>query len=347
MNEKQKIAFFNRARPQNCDALEIFRKAGRVFLGYPLWRHGVEYNPNDLHSCLVDPIASSDDEWKQELEWKKIDEKRSPQMFSRNRNFIPSVIPGSIVVVPRQEEGQVYIAQITSEFEVLKSPDWAKQYLQLRETQGADIDDEYNKHIGDVAQGWQIDEYKPIGLHKIPMWLRNRMFSRSTFGRFDCHPILNNITAYEVLSDILNGNHSIETSWTLDLEEIKLRLLDSLTPYSFENLVVALLQLENQDQIWQQTGGVGDGGIDGLGSNENGEVVGLMQAKLKAWSMPELSKLGYNSNGIKRYAAVLFSEDSSPASDGTIHLDLEWIANKVLCHYDRLPQALAMRIGKG
>lgn len=347
MNEKQPIAFFNRAKPQYCDALDIFREAGRVFLGYPLWRHGVEYNPNDLHSCLVDPITSSDDDWNQELAWKQEHENRKPRMFSYNRNFIPSVTLGSIVAIPRPKEGQVYVAQITSEFEVLKSPDWAKQYLQLRETQGVYIEDEKYRHIGDVAQGWQIDEYKPVGLHKIPMWLRNRMFSRTTFGKFDCHPIRNNITAYEVLSNILNGNHSIVTSWTLDLEEIKLRLLDSVTPYSFENLVVALLQLENQDQIWEQTGGVGDGGVDGLGSNENGEVVGLMQAKLKAWSTPELSKLGYNSNGIKRYAAVLFPEDPKPPSDGTILLDLGWIANKVLRHCEKLPQALAMRIGKG
>ena len=111
--------------------------------------------------------------------------------------------------------------------------------------------------------------------------------------------------------------------------------------------MVALLQLENLDQIWHQTGGSGDDGVDGMGSNEEGEVVGIMQAKLYCWWALELSELLKFNLEIKQYAAILVPENLKPPSDGTILLDLDWIANSVRRNYARLPQALAMRIGKG
>ena len=55
----QPYAFFCRAKPQNADALDIFKKAGRVFIGYPLLRERGSYNPEALQSCLVDPNGAS------------------------------------------------------------------------------------------------------------------------------------------------------------------------------------------------------------------------------------------------------------------------------------------------
>ena len=134
--------------------------------------------------------------------------------------------------------------------------------------------------------------------------------------------------------------------WTLELDEIKRRLVDALTPSAFEHLVVSLLQLENPREIWHQTGGPGDSGIDGLGSKENGEAVGIMQAKLYAWSAPELGELGHTDH-IKRYAAVLVPEKPIPPTDGTTLLDLAWIADAVRRHWRALPQARSMRVGEG
>ena len=115
------------------------------------------------------------------------------------------------------------------------------------------------------------------------------MSGRSTFGQFKDHPINSNeVSAYQVLSQILDGRSIIQTWWTLEPDEIKRRLVDTLNPSAFEHLVVSLLQLENPNEIWHQTGGAGDGGVDGIGSNEDGQIVGLMQAKLTARSAPEL-----------------------------------------------------------
>ena len=334
------IAFFCRAKPQYADALRIFMEAKRIFIGYPLLRRGARYNPSALRRCLVDPTCS-DEEWRREITGRG-----STKSFNQNRNFIPLVARGSIVVIPRPEHGAVYVGRICGPFEIVDSPPWADAYLTLRVEQQVCTDDEESHHIADVAQGWPVDDYKRVDLSRLPGWLRNSMFGQSTFGQFKDHPICwDEMTAHHALSQILDGQSIIRTSWTLELGEIKCRLVDTLNPSAFEHLVVSLLQLENPNEIWHQTGGPGDGGVDGIGSNEDGEIVGLMQAKLTAWSAPELSDRGHFDRPVRRYAAVLVPEKPAPPTDGTILLDLEWIADAVRRHWRALPQARAMRIG--
>lgn len=333
------IAFFCRAKPQDADAFEIFKEAVRVFIGYPLLRKDATYDPHALCACLVDP-SCPEEEWAREIA-----RQPSTRHFSRNRNFIQCVTPDSIVVIPRPERGAVYVGCITGPFEIVNSPPWADDYLDLREKQGLDRDDENHAHIADVAQGWPVDGYRRFDLSRVPGWLRHSMFGRSTFGQFQDHPISQDVTAYGVLNQILDGKPIVRTTWTLDPDEIKRRLVDTLTASAFEHLIVSLLQLDHPDEIWHQTGGPGDGGIDGLGSNEAGEVVGLMQSKLFAWSVPELSDLGHHDRPIRRYAAVLVMRTPAQPPDGTELLDLEWTAEAVRRHWKVLPQAHAMRVG--
>ena len=334
------IAFFCRAKPQGADALRICKKAGRIFIGYPLLRKGETYNPGALGRCLVDPTCP-DKEWAREIAGQS-----NARSYNRNRNFIPLVTPGSIVVIPRPEQGAVYSGRIVGRFEIVDSPPWADAYLALRAEQQVYLEDEGNRHIADVAQGWPVNEYQRIDLSRLPGWLRHSMFGRSTFGQFQNHPTdKDGPTAHDVMAQLLDGRSITRVSLTLELDEIKRRLVDTLTASAFEHLVVSLLQLERPNEIWHQTGGPGDGGIDGLGSNEEGEVVGLMQAKLHAWSAPELSNLGHSDRQIERYAAVLVPERPVPPTDGTRYLDLEWIADAVRRHWRALPQARAMRVG--
>lgn len=341
-NQSQRIAWFNRAKPLGADAFEIFKDANHVFIGYPLFREDVNFDPDALCSCLVnpDPSICSDDEWERALQTQK---KRT--MFTRNRNFIPDVTEGSIVVIPRSEEGAIYVGRINGPFEIIDSPNGGRDYRRLRESQGFEwqADD-----IAQVAQGWPVDEYKRFDLSLVPGWMRRSMFGRSTFGKFkDCHPLDANTTAWGVLDQILKGEYQVSTSWTCDLVEIKRRLVDTMTANAFENLIVSLLQLKYPDEIWHQTGGPGDGGIDGLGSDENGNVVGLMQAKLyDDGTQPlNLGKLGHKAS-LRRYAAILVQKKRNPPDDGTEFLDLERIARAVLRHWQGLPQARAMRIGE-
>ena len=262
---------------------------------------------------------------------------------ARNRNFIRYVTKGSIVVIPRPEEGAIYVGRINGPFKIVDSSDWGEDYLRLRECQKLERKDE---HIAEVAQGWLVDGYRRFPLSVVPGWMRRSMFGRSTFGKFeDYHPIDTNTTSWGVLNQILKGQYKVPTWWTLDLEEIKRRLVDTMTANAFEHLVVLLLQLEHRNEIWHQTGGPGDGGIDGLGSNENGDVVGLMQAKLYCSSPLNLGNLGHQ-RSLRRYAAILIPEKPRLPTDGTELLDLEWIAGAVHRHWRTLPQARAMRIGE-
>ena len=334
------IAFFCRAKPQDADALRICMKAKRIFIGYPLLRRGERYDPRALGRCLVNPTCSVE-EWRREIA-----RHGSTRSFNRNRNFIPLVTRGSIVAIPRPEHGAVYIGRICGPFEIINSPPWADEYLALRAKQKVCNDDKKSHHIADVAQGWLVDEYKRVDISLLPGWLRNSMFGRSTYGQFKDHPIYSDeMTAHHALSQILDGQSIIRASRTLEFGEIKRRLVDTLNPSAFEHLVVSLLQLENPNEIWHQTGGPGDGGVDGIGSNENGEIIGLMQAKLTARSAPELSNHGHFDRPVRRYAAVLLPERPKPPTDGTILLDLAWIAGAVRRHWRVLPQACAMRVG--
>ena len=125
-------------------------------------------------------------------------------------------------------------------------------------------------------------------------------------------------------------------------------MVDTLSnPCAFENLVVALLQIEHPDETWHHTGGPGDGGIDGFGCNEAGEIVGLMQAKYYANSAPELGSLSQAGRKIKRYAAVFLPEDPIEPSDGTHLLNLDWIVHAFCRHWRHLPLAVTLRVGEG
>ena len=347
----QKIAFYCRARPQGCDALKIFKRASRVFIGYPLKQDGIDYNPNALKSCLVDPSRCPDSEWKrQTVERKdgKYGENPRFHSYTRNRNFIPSVTEGSIVVVPRPSQGVAYLARVESPFEIVDAPSWRQRYLDIRKEQGLNWeDDNKQQHTADVAQGWQVDEYRPVDLARIPGWLHRSLLGRSTYGPLGPHPLDSKVSAHSVLEEILQGQYSSASHWTIEVEDIKKRLVDTLSnPSAFENLVVALLQLNHPEEMWHCTGGPGDGGIDGYGSNENGDVVGLMQAKYYANKAPELADVGGSVRSIRRYAAVFLPENPTRPSDGTCLLNLDWIASEVRRHWRRLPLAVTLRVGE-
>ena len=334
------IAFFCRARPQDCDAFSIFKDSCHVFIGYPLSRDGATYNPKALRECLVDPTCPDE-------EWKAVSDRN--RNHTRNRNFVREVNnaceDGAIVLIPRPHEGVAHLGLISGQFEIVNAPPWGESYLALRVKQGLDRDDEKCHHIADVAQGWPVvGGYRRIELSRIPGWLRRSTLGLSTYGVFrKPHPIDRDETAYDVLKKVYNGESKIRSTWTLELGEIKCRLVETLTPSSFEHLVVSLLQLKNPTEIWQHTGGPGDGGIDGIGSDEKGNTVGLVQAKFFASQAPEFGKIGRD---IRCYAAVLLPECPKPPNDETCLLNLDWIAHAVQRHWQCLPQALAMRVGE-
>lgn len=342
MNMKTGVAFYCRAKPQDADAFQIFKEAKRVFIGYPLWRDDVPYDPAALRACMVSPNCPAD-EWKQQLRKKKT------RNYNTNRNLVTYVkeADDAIVAIPRPSEGAVYLTRIIGEFEVVDSPDWYDAYLRLRRDQGLSGDDDNCRHAGDIAQGWPVEEFTRISLLQVPGWLRRSMFGRRTFGYFKNHPLDSKTAAYDVFVRLLEGESIVDRKWTMDPDAVKQRLIDTMSPSAFEHLAVSLLQLEHPDEIWQHTGGPGDGGVDGLGSNAMGETAAILQAKLYAGDIPDPTELGPGGMAVRRYAAILVGPESGSAPDGVELLDINWFADRIIRYRKTLPEARMLRVGEG
>jgi hypothetical protein len=329
------IVFFSRCKPQYADVIDIVLSERRIFIGHPMAREGATYNPKNLKSCVVDP-SCEDDEWA--VAHASSDKRRQ---FNQNRNLIRNVQKGSIAMVPRPSRGVIYCGKIISDFELEDAPGWYEKYMDIR----GDTDGEDTWHAADVAQGWRVDQFKPIPVPRIAAWIRRSLFGRSTYGVI--HPDQIGGDPYPVISRAIEGDGFEQREWTLDASLIEKRLINDLTPSTFEHLVVSLLQLEHPSEVWSQVGGSGDGGVDGVGAGQNGNVTGLLQCKWQYWGEEVFStdSVWANDNRpLRKYLAALrYAEDVKP--QGCIFLDRVKVASMIVQHHKRLPQALSMRIG--
>lgn len=349
MENHEPIAFFSRAKPQGADVVDLCRKYRRSFIGYPLFKEGIEASHKNLKQSIIDPSLENDEEWINRLKTVK-----RTNEFSRNKNFIAQVTKGSICLIPRPEQGVVYISIIKSAFQIEQNHELIEEYLTHRKdpkffkvNDGNLTPEETRSYAANVAQGWETGDYKKVSLALIPGWLRKSMYGRSTYSTFKDHPLDPKQKAIDVLKQLYESPIGRNVKTTSDLLEIKNRLVDSLTAHSFEHLIVSLLQLENQKtEFWHHTGGPGDGGIDGYGCDSDGNMTGLMQAKYYTNKLPELNYLVKNEIHINRYAAVLISSKTLKPSDTTKLLDLNWVAETLWKHRNHIPLAKTLKIGE-
>lgn len=345
METNKQIAFFCRAKPQGADILDICIENQRCFIGYPLYKNNVKKDPRNLKTCIVDPSNSSDQEWYAQL--KHVSRTNE---FNKNRNFIRRVSLGSICVIPRPEQGLVYISKIEGPFEICDNKAWYETYMSQRislhnKNKKIDVTDIVS-HSADVSQSWRTGKYKEVSLARVPGWIRKSMFGQSTYGVFSDHPLSHdNRKAFTVLKELYDSSTGKTLKPTTDINEIKSRLTDNLNANSFEHLVVSLLQHKFPEEIWHQTGGPGDGGIDGFGCDDRGQMTGLMQAKYFSNSVPNIDKLGKSRN-IRRYAAVLLSDITLQSTERIEVLDLDWVANQLREYRESIPLAITLRIGE-
>ena len=337
MLESGSIVFYSRCKPQDVDAIEIALAERRIFIGYPMSKAGATYDPQSLGSCVVD-LSCPEDEWR----IAQAASDRRPQ-YSQNRNLVHKVGIGSIAMVPRPTRGVIYCGRIDGDFELVNSPPWYERYMDIR----GDQDGSATWHAADVAQCWTVDQFKPVPIPRIPAWIRRSLFGRSTYGVI--HPDEFAGDPHDVLSRILDSDGFQVQDWTLDIALIERRLLDGLTPSTFEHLMVSLLQLEHVAEVWTQVGGSGDGGVDGIGANPEGRVTGLLQCKWQYWgenAFHDEPVWNAGSQPARKYLASLRYPDSVQPSE-VIFLGRPKIAALVAKHHERLPQAIAMRIGVG
>jgi len=89
-----------------------------------------------------------------------------------------------------------------------------------------------------------------------------------------------------------------------------------LTPTGLETLSIDLLNLENKDQTWFHSGGMGDMGVDGFSIDNDGNVVGLLQCKIKI-GLDNLEKL---KNDIKERLNVLIDSQNKEYREITLYI---------------------------
>lgn len=245
-------------------------------------------------------------------------------------------------MVPRPIRGVIYCGRVISKFELVDDPPWYERYMRLR----GDEDDKFVGTPPILLSAGELTNFSPY------LFRGYRLGSDVPYlaGRHIevIHPNSMLGDPYDAISSILLTDKFEVRTWTLDVPTIERRLLTYLTPSTFEHLVVSLLQLEHPNEVWTQVGGSGDGGIDGVGASQDGQVTGLLQCKWQYWGedpFPTDPSWRAGDNPFRRYLAALRYPD-----EGLVHPHLELlnrpkIAQLVAKHHHRLPEALSLRIG--
>lgn len=320
----------------------VLRKR-RVFIGYPPWRAGVEPQRGHLRDAIVD-LHCPDEEWKRFCGGLEGDQLRDRREYNENCRLARDVKPGAIVLVPRPERGLVYAGRVVGQFELLNDPPWSGAYLDLIREHRCYDEARTFLYLGDVAQSCKVDEFRRISFPLVPAWIRRSLLGRSTYGRIS--PIRGlNLDPYSVLDQLLDHPQKAVHDWTVRPADVAGRLADGVGPNTFEHLCVSLLQLEYPEEVWIHVGGSGDGGVDGIGANADGKVVGLLQCK---WSYggEEIVVADKALHGaVREVLATLLHADAIRPRAGVELWRRENIVSLVIKHATRLPLAMALRIG--
>jgi hypothetical protein len=343
-------AFYVKNRPQGADAIDLIKKVNRVFIGYPPWRVKTKIDITNISQCMLD-ISVDDSQWNPDKLFKRATGGYRKQV-SANRNLSRSIDTGSIVVVPRPEEGICYLAMVQRPFELVDKPTWVFEYAQLRKAQGLDVDD-VNHHTGDVVQSWKVTKFKTVPFPHVPRWISYQLLSRNTCGII--HDRMASTTAFDVLDSLYKGNYQPDFTATRDRKKVQDRLLNWISPSSFEHLVCDLLQLEYPTDQWWHTGGSGDGGTDGMAMRGK-KITAVMQCKWKYEGDPY--QLGDElrdslrriwGNNVKVYVAILLSNDNPTSAfqqkRGVEVWDISTIGKMLIKHrkYCVLAKSLGIR----
>lgn len=268
------IVFYSKCRPQGVDAWPIAKDHLVVFIGYPPWRSekykdAVSGFRDALYDIGTDLGCSA-----------RLDEDRGYRtQVAKNATLAREVSIGSYVIVPRLECGVCHIGKIASTFELVDAPPWASAYLHLREQVSKDFSPAGN-YLADVVQCWRVEAWKERPFPLVPRWISYRLLSRNTAGVIVDIPEYS-LNAHERIETLLRDPREAPPVMPVsDRAAIRRALIEWISPSSFEHLLVDLLQLDEKQPIyWHHVGGSGDGGVDGIAVDGEGDVVAVLQCK--------------------------------------------------------------------
>jgi hypothetical protein len=327
------LVIFSRCKPWGVNLVNLAAKYRRVFFGYPLLRPGLTYD-HGRPERNIDNLVRIDCE---DAEWKNASPLRQA---TQARNLARLVEPGSIVLVPDARNGVVHCG-IVRAYEVDFNRDMYDEAVScFADHFGALFagnEAEYEV-AAQIARGWSVGQFRAIPLPRIPSWIRASLFGRNMMGRVPADDLHGD--PHPILSRMMSGEEHQEI-WTTSLEEVLRRLTRYVNPGAFEHLTVSLLQLEEPHRRWFQTGGVGDGGVDGMALDQRGRIVAILQCKWRAYGDVGQS---FGASEQEKYVAYLTGHTS--AADGVRYLSPEWVASALLRHREKVPLSYTLRIGR-
>lgn len=329
----EKVVFYVKCRPRGHDLWALAKAHRKVFIGYPAWKPGIANDvprsewPNTLQDISSRDFAKS-----------MIRDKAWTSHISANRNLSLRIGKGSIVLVPRPADGVCHVGRVEGPFEIASAPTYVDAAMGFKNS-------DYKTELdlwGDVAQTWPVESWVCVPFAFLPGWTRYRLLSQNMIGEIK-HP-----DAFSVMEKLL-ANPAIrpgDLSRTDDPPKVLARMLYSLTPTSFEHLSVDLLQLEFPAEHWLHVGGSGDGGVDGIGFGQSGEVLGSVQCK---WALPgkPIAKPPLAGPGIRHYITSLSAQRWQHAPVYATMLYGTDIARMLIKHSEEVPVARTLGVVSG
>lgn len=349
MSKFRQLAFMARCRPQRADARTIATKHRIVFVGYCPWTvPPEERDPHNIRSGAID-LSEAESGWKE-----KLSKPGHSKKVAEHRNRAHEIDVGSMVIVPRVEEGVAYVAPVAERFQLINDPPWLDEYLRLRREQELDTAPTHS-HAGDVAQIWRTEDFRSVPFPLIPAWVSRSLFGQSQIARLRHEHPETGETPLEVLRALYRGEYEVELSRpTDDVADVRRRLQRWLTPVTFEQFVCNVLQAAQPSRKWWHVGGSGDGGADGIGLGPTGDVEAALQCKFKPNRKPASVGRDLKDNiqrvwgsDAEAFVATLFQEPDLPHPEPAVtHLGPTELAHMVLDYRDQLPAARRIGIAK-
>lgn len=348
MSNFKQVALMAKCRPQNADARKIAQEHQRIFVGYAPWEQGAERTRDSIATSMLD-IGQLEYGWDRD----RLATPSHGRMVETHRRLAHEVDDRSMVAVPRPSEGVVYLAPIVGRFELVSDPEWADDYLSLRQAQGLDADREMS-HVSDVCQTWPTGEFRRVPLPLVPGWIVKSLLTRHQICRIGDRPH-GQVTALKALRSLYEDGQA----WRIfqptdDVNDVKARLQTWLTPRSFEHFVCNVLGVLEPHRRWVPVGGSGDGGADGIAIESQLGIVAGLQCKFSTSRSPYRIGQGLRQNlrdawgeKVTVYVATLFDEhDAAEPLDGVAHLGPTQLAELVIKHQSELPTAQQLGVGK-
>jgi hypothetical protein len=91
-------------------------------------------------------------------------------------------------------------------------------------------------------------------------------------------------------------------------------------------------------------GGSGDGGVDGIGADANGKVIGLLQCKWAYWGEEVFSRTQPSHSTVRHILAALLHQKQVHPRDGIEFWPLSRVRSLVIKHAKNLPLALSLGV---